>query len=296
MSRNLTPKIILILVLVVAAVVALYPPSKTLKPGIDLAGGTSLIYAINTEGLSGDEQRDLAQRMITVLRRRIDPANIQNLVWRPLGNTRFEIQMPLASKETQVKRDAYLTALNDLLEENINPAVILRALQMPPEKRTQEIAEFAQGDPNRSTALNELAAIHDERKQLQDRRSALSTEIQTLGEKLTAAGVNLERVQANRGQWVALTDEALRKELTDFLGSEAQLEPLTSYVRAYKELNDVFTKLTAQGGLNERYEQARRQLDQLNLSEERDHVRAGHPRHDGTGQTNRGAGSKIPGP
>jgi SecD/SecF fusion protein len=269
MSRNLTPKIILILVLVVAAVVALYPPSQTLKPGIDLAGGTSLIYAINTEGLSAAEQKDLAQRMITVLRRRIDPANIQNLVWRPQGNTRFEIQMPLASKETQEKRDAYLAALNDLLDENINPAVILRALQMPTERRTQEIAEFAEGDPNRLSTLNELASIHDERKQLQERRNALSTELQTLGSTLTTAGVDLERVQANRGQWAGLTDEALGKELTDFLGSDAQLAPLTRYVKAYKEQSEVFDKLTAEGGLNERYEQARRKLDQLNLSEER---------------------------
>ena len=64
MSRNLVPKFILILILVALAVLALYPPSKTLKPGIDLAGGTSLIYAINTEGLSADEERDLAQKMI----------------------------------------------------------------------------------------------------------------------------------------------------------------------------------------------------------------------------------------
>jgi len=263
------PKIILILVLVAVAAVTLFPPSKTLKPGIDLAGGTSLIYAINTEGLSGDEQRDLAQRMITVLRRRIDPANIQSLVWRPLGNTRFEIQMPLASDETQTKRDQYLAALNDLLNENINPAVIMRALQMPPERRSQEIAEFAQGDPNRLATLNELASIYDERKELQEKRTSLSAEIQSLGEKLTAAGVNLERVQANRGQWVGLDEESLRKELTDFLGSDAQLELLTGYVKTYKELTSTFDRLTAEGGLNERYEQARRQLDQLNLSEER---------------------------
>ena len=82
MSRNLVPKIILILILVAAAVLSLYPPSKTLKPGIDLAGGTSLIYVIDTEGLSSAEEKDLAQRMITVVRRRIDPANIQNLVWQ----------------------------------------------------------------------------------------------------------------------------------------------------------------------------------------------------------------------
>lgn len=269
MSRNLMPKIILILVLVAVAAVTLYPPSETLKPGIDLAGGTSVIYAINTEGLAAAEQKDLAQRMITVLRRRIDPANIQNLVWRPLGNTRFEIQMPLASKETQIKRDAYLTALRDLMDENINPAVILRALKMPADKRTQEITEFAQGDPNRLETLTKLAAIYDQRKQLQDRRTTLSEEIKTLGDKLTAAGVKLDRVQANRSQWVAMNEETLRKELTDFLGSDANLEALTSYVKTYKELAEAFTKLTAEGGLNEQYEQARRQLDQLNLSEER---------------------------
>jgi SecD/SecF fusion protein len=268
MSRNLTPKIILILVLVAVAVLALSPPSKTLKPGIDLAGGTSLIYAIDTEGLGGAEEKGLSQRVITVLRRRIDPANIQNLVWRPLGNTRFEIQMPLASKETQQKKDAYQTALDRLLDKNINPAVVLRVLQLPAEQRTREIAEFAQGDPNRMETLSKLTTLHDERRQLQARRDTLNKELETLGQTLTAAQVNLERVQANRTQWIKLSDEALRKELTDFLGSETQLEPLTSYVKAYRGLTEAFTRLTEQGGLNERYEQARRQLDRLNMSEE----------------------------
>jgi len=76
MNKNLTWKIVLIIVLIVLAASTLYPPSKTLKPGIALAGGTSLIYEIDTHGLEGAEKKDLAQRMITVLRRRIDPANI----------------------------------------------------------------------------------------------------------------------------------------------------------------------------------------------------------------------------
>jgi SecD/SecF fusion protein len=268
MSRNLVPKIILILILVVAAVLSLYPPSKSLKPGIDLAGGTSLIYAINTEGLSSDEERDLAQRMITVVRRRIDPANIQNLVWRPLGNTRFEIQMPLASKETQVKRDAYLAALNDLLDKNINPAVILRVLKLPADQRSQEITQFAQGDPNRVETLNKLSTLYDERMQLQAKRDAGSQALQTLGEQLTAAKVDLERVQANRGDWIKLTGDALRKTLVDFLGAETQVDLLTGYVNAYKDLAETSEKLTAESGLNEQYELARRQLDRLNLTEE----------------------------
>ncbi|MEN6577713.1 MAG: protein translocase subunit SecD [Phycisphaerales bacterium] len=268
MSRNLVPKIILILILVAAAVLALYPPSKTLKPGIDLAGGTSLIYAINSEGLTSAEERDLAQRMITVLRRRIDPANIQNLVWRPLGNTRFEIQMPLASKETGQKRDIYLEALNDLLDKNINPAVILRVLQLPTEQRTQEIAQFAQGDPNRIETLGKLSSLYDERMQLQAKRDASSKALQTIGEQLTAAQVDLGRVQANRGDWIKLSGDAQRKELVEFLGAETQADLLTSYVNAYKDLGETSEKLTAEGGLNEQYELARRQLDRLNLSEE----------------------------
>lgn len=269
MSRNLVPKMILILVLVAAAALSLYPPSKTLKPGIDLAGGTSLIYAIDTEGLSGVEEKDLAQRMITVLRRRIDPANIQNLVWRPQGNTRFEIQMPLASQETQQRRDEYLAALNDLLDENINPAIIMRTLQAPPEQRQAQIAQFAQGDPNRIETLNSLVSVYDERRQAQGTRDRLSQELQSLGQKLTEAQVDMDRVQANRWEWIKLNDEALRKALTDFLGSEAQVELLAGYVNAYRQYSNALDQLTAPDGLNERYEQARRQLDQLNLSEER---------------------------
>ncbi len=268
MSRNLAPKFILILVLIVAAGLALNPPSKTLKPGIDLGGGTSLIYAIDTEGLRPEEERDLAQRMITVLRRRIDPANIQNLVWRPQGNTRFEIQMPLASKETREKRRQYEEALDALLSENISPATIMRSLQLPPEQRGQELAEFAQGDPNRLEILNDLASVYDERTQVQQKRDTLSQELQTIEGKLSEAGIDVARVEANRRDWMVLSEETLRKELTDFLGAEEHVELLANYVRTYAELNDALNRLTAENGLNERYEQAKRQLDRLNLTQE----------------------------
>ncbi len=263
MSRNLLPKFILILVLVVAAGLALFPPRETLKPGIDLAGGTSLIYAIDTEGLSADEERNLAQRMIQVLRRRIDPLNIQNLVWRPQGNTRFEIQMPLASKETRDKREQYETALSNLLAENVNPATIMRALQ-----RGEDLTEFAQGDPNRLKILEELASVYRERKQFQGKRDALYAEIEGLEGKLSAAGLDLERIRANRSDWIKLNGEALQKAVADFLGSEEHLDLLTGYIAKYKDLADVLDRLTTEGGLNERYDQARRQLDKLNVTEE----------------------------
>jgi SecD/SecF fusion protein len=268
MNKNLVPKSVLIVLLVALALWTLYPPSKTLKPGIDLAGGTSLIYAIDTEGMTAEEERDLSQRMITVLRRRIDPTDIQNLIWRPQGNTRFEIQMPLASKETQTKRSAYEIALNDLLRKNVNPATIMRALQQPAQQRSEDLRAYALNDSNRLEVLTELAGIYDERATAQSQRDTATAALDSLKEKLSAAGVDMDRVEANRSDWTDLNAETLAKTLTDFLGSETQLAALTEYLSTYKQQVDVLDRLTRAGGLNDRYEAAKRKLDQLNLTQD----------------------------
>ena len=76
------------------------------RRGIDLAGGTILVYEVNLErslrgktpdavaaagtGLSGEEIRKLAEN----LKRRIDPADLRNVIVRPVGTTRIEIILP----------------------------------------------------------------------------------------------------------------------------------------------------------------------------------------------------------
>ncbi|MBN1507754.1 MAG: protein translocase subunit SecD [Sedimentisphaerales bacterium] len=268
MNKNLVPKSLFIVLLIAAAIWTLYPPSQTLKPGIDLAGGTSLIYAIDTQGLGAEGQRDLAQKMITVLRRRIDPANIQNLVWRPQGNTRFEIQMPLASKDTQDKRQEYETALNDLLARNVNAATIMRSLQQPLEQRAETSKKIAQDDPNRLKILENLATIHDERQALQQKRDGLYAKISDTEKKISEAGLKLDRIQENRRDWAKLNDEQLKNTLTDFLGSEEQTGLLTDYVRTQTELMGILSQLTDEAGLNDRYDEAKRELDRLNLTQD----------------------------
>ena len=61
MNKQLTPKIVFIIVLILLAAVTVYPPSQKLKGGPDLAGGVSLIYQIDTYGLEESEKRDLSQ-------------------------------------------------------------------------------------------------------------------------------------------------------------------------------------------------------------------------------------------
>ena len=269
MDKNVAPKAVLIIVLVVVAAWTLYPPSKTLKPGPDLGGGTSLIYEIDTQGLEPEEKKGLSQRTITVLQRRIDPANIQNIIWRPLGNTRFEIQMPLASAEARVKRQDYEKALKELLAKNIDRARVMRSLQGPVEQRTEDFNDFAQGDPNRLTILDTLATVYDERKDLQGERDKLYSKLKTPEGIISITGLDLDEIKLRLGDWIKLDEQELTKALKEFLGSEDNLDLLTRYVKIYAEWAEVVEQLTEpETGKNEQYENAKKDLDKLNLTEE----------------------------
>jgi len=267
MGKNLNWKITLIVVLVVLAVLMLYPPTKTLKPGIDLAGGTSLVYEIDTKGLKEDEKTELSSRMITVLRRRIDPANIQNLVWRPQGSTRFEIQMPLASAEARQMRQDYETALNNLLAENINTAIIMRSLHKQPDERTKDFEKFTRGSTEKLQLLNDLAQAYDQRKASQEKRDTLTAEFKTKEDKISAAKLNLDQIKSNAPKWLNLDQQQLKEAIKKTLGSDSNLSLITDYMKTYAEWARATDELTKpETGKNDQYETAKRSLDKLNLT------------------------------
>ncbi|TKJ35422.1 MAG: hypothetical protein CEE38_14700 [Planctomycetes bacterium B3_Pla] len=274
MSKNLTSKVILIVVLVAAAAWMLFPPSKTLKPGIDLAGGTSLIYEIDTQGLTVAEKKDLAQRMINVVRRRIDPANIQNLVWRPQGSTRFEIQMPLASAEARLKRDNYDQTETALLDKNLSPAKILRSLEMPAEERAEAFNSFAQSDPNRLKILDTLATVHDEHAVLKNSRDELYAKLKTAEDKMSSAGLDLDKINNSKNDWAKLSEEELAESLKKITNDNNSLKLLTGYVKTYAEWSTVADQLIEK---KTEYRNARGAIDQLNLTKGQLDVCLGKP-------------------
>jgi len=269
MDKNLAPKAVLIIALVALAGWTLYPPSKTLKPGLDLAGGTSLIYEIDTQGLGEGDEKGLSGRMIKVLRRRIDPDNIQNIVWRPHGNTRFEIQMPLASAETVLKRQNLDKAKTELLAKNISWASIIRSLQKPVEQRAEDFNDFAQDDPDRLKILQTLATTYDERKELQSKRDHLYKESKTAEGMMPLAGIDPNHVRENISQWITLNNSKLKESLKDFLGENPNLDMLEKYVKTYAEWGQAVEQLTdPETGKNVQYKNAERGISKLNLTED----------------------------
>ncbi len=275
MNKNLLLKITVIMVLAAVAAYTLYPPDKTLRAGIDLAGGVSLTYEIDAEGIEPSKRKGLSTKMIRILRRRIDPANIQNIEWWPQGDTRFEIRMPLASTETRQKRQQFEQTMNNLLDENVKPAVVLRALKNPPVERAEFFANVAGDSTQKLEILNNLAETYDEYNQLQNQSNELTAKIEQSELKLTAAGLQMDEVKANAYNWSILNEQKLTEQLKTYLAldpnavADPRLGLLLDYVKEYSQWIEVTEELTAPGtGKSDQYKEAKNALDGLNLSEE----------------------------
>src|SRR5271166_5040751 len=89
-------KIILIIASVALGLLAMIPPDKKLKLGIDLSGGTILVYEVARENLGPNFNMD---ELISALKQRADPQGVKETPIRKIGSNRIEIILPLANDE-----------------------------------------------------------------------------------------------------------------------------------------------------------------------------------------------------
>lgn len=176
------------LTLICWGIVSVYP----LKKGIDLQGGIDLIYELDISKVSGTNSGEIAKRVIEVLKARIDPTGVKNLTWRPIaGGTRIQIQMPLASKETQEARKLVNSAKEALANLNLRVPEIVTALRRTGEARTKTFDEMVTPNTPRRALLDQLATAYDTKEKLNNDLAAFtaSQKIPTeeLLKQLTAA-------------------------------------------------------------------------------------------------------------
>jgi len=275
MKKVLTWKFALIALIVVFALIQLYPPDKSLKPGLDLAGGTSLIYEIDTSGLAGQDLGELSDKMITVLKRRVDPDGVRNLIWRPLGNTRFEIQMPLASKEARQKRQAYKDALDAVLFGNINISKVMRSLTVPVSERQGNFAEFAGKSEQAKEILDNFAEAYDQLQSARAKAASLNEALRRPQKEIEQAGLDIELVQNTVGYWMAVDGNDRTGMIKSFLEdveddySESSLALLEQYTNEYKQWSDVTDEVAdPEDGRSVVYQRAQDRLRELILTED----------------------------
>ncbi|MEX2546064.1 MAG: protein translocase subunit SecD [Phycisphaeraceae bacterium] len=138
-----------------------YDPSQQLKPGLDLAGGTTMIYEVAVQEDVENPGR-VIDELIDVLRDRIDPAGTRNLVWRQIAGNRIEIQMAMATADTAQRREAYAAAIERIDAGNFSRGQVDAMLRAPDaNSRQRQIEQLARGNDSLREALATLAGAHD---------------------------------------------------------------------------------------------------------------------------------------
>lgn len=277
MYKDLLWKAALVLFLIVIAVIYVYPPSEKLKQGLDLAGGTSLIYEIDASDLSPADRRGLAEKMIPILLKRIDPTHVANIIMRPQGDTRIEIQLPVASLDTINKRTAYEDALLKLENENVNLLQIKRALTLPAETRQAELDKFSKDSPERKQIIGDLTSIYDVRSKKQADRDDLAAKLDTLKKQLVQMGLSDSGLDYQIQSWAKMTGEERSTQIQNYLKTSlpatapskaAEFLPvINQYLDLHAEWAGVMNELTEpQNGLNVRWNNAIGKLGNINLN------------------------------
>lgn len=134
-----------------------YQPGQRLKGGIDLVGGTTLVYDVAVP--EGQLASDVIDRTIEVLADRVDPTGTRNLVWRRIAGQRIEVQMALATADVRAARDAATEAQEALSEGNLTRGGLDDALRA--DDRDAALANLAGKSDTLGAELDELAALFD---------------------------------------------------------------------------------------------------------------------------------------
>ncbi len=128
-----TRRIALVMYVAILSGVALYPWSSAMRLGIDLSGGTILVYQVQ-KPLPADFSID---KMIVALNRRINPAGVLDTSIRGIGNDRVEIIIPRAAPQEVERCKRILTSVGSLefrilANKRDSPSLIARGEQTFP--------------------------------------------------------------------------------------------------------------------------------------------------------------------
>ncbi|MBN1844430.1 MAG: protein translocase subunit SecD [Sedimentisphaerales bacterium] len=272
---NLKVKFAIIAFITVLCAWNVWPPDKKLKRGIDLEGGTSLLYQIDTTGYVPSSGSTAAQDMIRILRQRIDPSDKANLIWRPHGADRIEIQMPLATQQSRELRANYQNALEALMQYNIDLRPVRQALIHPAgmsdedyrRGREETFRSLTQKAPEQFKGLQSLAAAYDAQQTAESQlEKALQAE-QQARQTLTDLQVLQRRVDALYLKWAQLDDPNRTAQVALLAGENTpgNAAPIRAFIEARRTLDRLNETLRGPEGLEAKYSQAWQELESANF-------------------------------
>jgi SecD/SecF fusion protein len=255
MQNKQTGRVIFILFVLIAALFAICPQPQNLfknipwaqklnlKPGIDMVGGTSLLYQIKEPegGFHSSTGHTLAEEVMAALKKRVDPDGVKNLIWRPQGNDRLEIQIPASAKneEATKARDAYVAAQRQLESLNVSDAEVLNAVEnLKGADRTAKLHTLAGGLASRQSLFDQLCVAFDamtaaHKAQQADAEAAASNTYDKLKSQIDATDLRTQKLEA-----ILTSAPEIRKKGIDEVTREAadfpaRLAAINQFVKSF---------------------------------------------------------------
>ncbi len=109
--KRFTWKIAVIIGATLFGLFFMWPPKEKLKLGIDLSGGTILVYEVVMDNTNRSVNME---ELIAALKKRADPEGVKEIPIRNVGGNRIEIILPQASNEEVEEVKKMLTDVGSL--------------------------------------------------------------------------------------------------------------------------------------------------------------------------------------
>jgi len=255
MPTNFTGRFTLTLAVLLAMLWAIFPGAfkgkfnHGLKPGIDMVGGTSLLYEIKAP--PGSAETGLAQQVMDALKKRVDPDGVRNLIWRPQGNTRLEIQMPLSTQsgDAKVKRDAYAAVQHQIEQYAVRLSSIVDAVQNSAgDARRARLDVLAKGNTKRAEIFGAMASVWDQIQAAKTARDSakqaeLESQFDALKNQVDATSITVAELE-NVLQLNPQQRQARLKDLKDRFNGQG-FTTLSTQIDAFATAYDDFSKVRA---------------------------------------------------
>jgi SecD/SecF fusion protein len=150
----LVRNLILCVLVLGGCLLSIFPVDKNLRLGKDLAGGVSLVYALDVRP---DDPADTVDRTIAVLKDRVNPDGLFEISMVQQGRDRIEISMPLPNERVRALRAAYEDALRKFAAYELDADSVLRAMRLNGQARTDALTALA-NTPPRAKLLEPVSA------------------------------------------------------------------------------------------------------------------------------------------
>jgi len=116
--------------------------TDAMRPGIDLAGGTNLVFQVNFDAAEKeiDDPARVMDQMVGAVARRLDPAGQEQITVRRVGADRIEVIIPRADRDIVERKKKMMTRLGSLefailANQRDHSDIIRRAQDVPRDLR-----------------------------------------------------------------------------------------------------------------------------------------------------------------